>query len=187
MATKKTKRLSGVLLHITSLPSPYGIGTVGRCARDFVDFLKSAGQSYWQILPLCPTSYGDSPYQSFSTFAGNSYLIDLEELIEEGLLTKAECDELEWGEDPRSVDFGLMYENRNKVLRKVCERLLEAPPKEFESFCEKEAQWLDDFALFMAIKYDNGGVAWTEWPEPLRLREEKAMASARERLVADLL
>ncbi|MBE6754076.1 MAG: 4-alpha-glucanotransferase [Ruminococcaceae bacterium] len=183
---KKARRRSGVLLHITSLPSPYGIGTVGRQAREFVDFLAEAGQSFWQILPLCPTSYGDSPYQSFSTFAGNTYLIDPDRLIEDGLLEKAECEALEWGSDPLAVDFGLMYESRNILLRKACGRLLTAPPEDYADFCKAEADWLEDYALFMAIKYDNGGVSWTEWPEELRRRESAAMEEAKERLAADV-
>ncbi len=102
---------------ISSLPSPYGIGTMGQAARDFIDFLKKAGQSYWQILPICPTSYGDSPYQSFSSFAGNPYFIDLEYLCRDGLLTKKECDSFAWGDHPQYVDYGVMYQSRYALLR----------------------------------------------------------------------
>ena len=110
-------RKSGILMHITSLPNPYGIGTVGKCAYDFVDFLEKAGQSYWQILPLNPTGYGDSPYQSFSSFAGNHYLIDLDMLIEDGLLKQDELDGLFWGGDELRVDYGCQYNSRMQILR----------------------------------------------------------------------
>ena len=110
-------RESGILLHLTSLPSPYGVGTMGENAYKFIDFLKKAGQSCWQILPLTPTGYGDSPYQSCSTFAGNHYLIDLELLRQEGLLEAHEMDCVTWGHREDRVDFGLLYENRLKLLR----------------------------------------------------------------------
>ena len=112
------KRSSGILLHISSLPSPCGIGNLGRCARDFVDFLQAAGQRYWQILPISPTGYGDSPYQAASTFAGNPYFIDPEALLQEGLLTQEEL-ELDWGEDPESADYGRLYALRLPMLRKA--------------------------------------------------------------------
>ena len=115
-------RTSGVLMHIFSLPSPYGIGTMGKEARKFADFLKKAGQKYWQILPLGPTSYGDSPYQSFSTFAGNPYFISLEALVEEGVLTKAECEAVDWGKAKGSIDYKKIYEGRYPLLRKAYER-----------------------------------------------------------------
>ena len=116
-------RKSGILMHITSLPNPYGNGSMGKCGYDFVDFLSRAGQTYWQILPLSPTGYGDSPYQAFSTFAGNHYLIDIDQLIGQGLLMQEEADELSWGEDETRVDFGLMYENRTKLLYRAYKRL----------------------------------------------------------------
>lgn len=111
-------RSSGVLMHISSLPSPYGIGTMGKEARKFVDFLDKSGQKYWQILPICPTSYGDSPYQSFSSFAGNPYFIDLEILCKEKLLKKAECESFPWGSNPHYVDYGVMYNSRYALLKK---------------------------------------------------------------------
>ena len=110
-------RESGILMHITSLPGAYGIGTMGKNAYRYVDFLEAAGQSYWQILPLTPTGYGDSPYQSFSACAGNHYLIDLDTLVEEGLLKQEEIDSIDWGQNPERVDFGAMYDQRSKVLR----------------------------------------------------------------------
>lgn len=105
-------RASGILMHISSLPGPYGIGTMGKSAYDFVDFLEAAGQKYWQLLPLCPTGYGDSPYQSFSTFAGNHYLIDLETLVEQGLLTREEVETVAWCRREDKVDYGALYEHR---------------------------------------------------------------------------
>ena len=116
------ERSSGILLPVFSLPSPYGIGTLGRAAYAFVDFLKAAGQRWWQILPVGPTGYGDSPYQSFSAFAGNPYFIDLEFLIEDGLLTKAECEAADWGADPARVDYKKIFDNRVPLLKKAAAR-----------------------------------------------------------------
>ena len=134
-------RKSGVLLHISSLASPHGIGTLGRAAREFIDFLAAAGQSYWQILPVCPTGYGDSPYQSFSSFAGNPYFIDLDELAAEGLLEPGEYEALDWGSDPARVDYGKLNENRYGVLRLAARRLLDDEPDAFGRFCSENAFW----------------------------------------------
>lgn len=177
-------RNSGVLMHLTSLPSPWGIGTLGRTAREFADFLAAAGQTYWQILPIGPTGYGDSPYQSFSTFAGNPYLIDLDDLAEEGLLRREEYASLDWGEDPAAVDYGLLYERRYPVLRRAVERLTAAPPEDCAAFLAEHAAWLDDYALFMALKDAHGGRAWSEWAEPLRRRDPAALEEARRSLSA---
>ena len=174
-------RTSGVLMPISSIPSPYGIGTMGKQARKFVDFLVRGGQKYWQILPICPTSYGDSPYQSFSSFAGNPYFIDLEYLCKDKLLTKKECESFQWGSNPKYVDYGIMYESRYALLRKVYARFTKKEPQDFEKFCENEKQWLDDYALFMALKDANGGQAWSNWDKSLRLREKKAMEEATEK------
>lgn len=174
-------RTSGVLMPISSIPSPYGIGTMGKQARKFVDFLVKGGQKYWQILPICPTSYGDSPYQSFSSFAGNPYFIDLEYLCKDKLLTKKECESFQWGSNPKYVDYGIMYESRYALLRKVYARFTKKEPQDFEKFCENEKQWLDDYALFMALKDANGGRAWSNWDKSLRLREKKAMEEATEK------
>ena len=143
-------RESGILLHITSLPSPYGIGTMGKQAYDFVDFLEAAGQSYWQILPLTPTGYGDSPYQSFSACAGNHYLIDLDTLVREGLLQKEEVAGIRWSRSDTKVDFGLLYNSRLNVLRLAHSRFVSDGG--FERFCEENGSWLPDFTLFMALK-----------------------------------
>ena len=171
-------RRNGVLMHLTSLPGPYGVGTMGKAAREFVDFLAAAGQSVWQILPICPTSYGDSPYQSYSTFAGNPYLIDLDLLAEEGLLDPAEYRSIDWESREGDVNFGALYAKRYPVLRKAVQRFLQQPPAEFESFCTTQASWLEDYALFMALKDRQGGRSWWDWPEPLRNREAAALRRA---------
>ena len=172
-------RSSGILLHLSSLPSPHGIGTMGQAARDFVDFLARAGQKYWQILPICPTSYGDSPYQSFSTFAGNPYFIDLDLLAADGLLLPAEYEGIDWGGSPECVDFGRMYELRYPILHKACQRLLDAPPADYADFCRENAFWLPDYALFMALKDAHQGAAWSEWEPELIHRDPEALAQAR--------
>ena len=242
----KRKRGAGILLPITSLPSRYGIGTMGKEAYAFADFLKKAGQTYWQILPVGPTSYGDSPYQSFSTFAGNPYLIDLETLIEEGLLTQKDCDkaglepyrdksvsdaagrkrkaeDIETGKtakaaktkaaaeaagksetkkenssgkkmypatgiganDPMYVDYALQYTHRYPLLKLAYANFLKQKKeqeKSYRDFLKKQAGWLPDYALFMALKDENGGVPFTEWEMPIRLRKRKALADAKKRL-----
>ena len=143
-------RKSGILMHITSLPNPYGIGTVGKCAYDFVDFLVEAGQAYWQILPLNPTGYGDSPYQSFSSFAGNHYMIDLDMLIKDGLLNQEELDGIYWGDSEIRVDYGCQYNNRMKMLRLAYMRFV--PDQAYEQFIKENEDWLADYALYMTLK-----------------------------------
>lgn len=170
----KDDRGSGVLMHISSLPGPYGIGTMGRHARDFVDFLDRAGQKYWQLLPVGPTSYGDSPYQSFSTFAGNPYFIDLEELIEHGLLNRDELDEMIHVDDDTRIDYGRLYYERNKVLRLSYERF-DCNNQDFINFCQEKEAWLHDFAMFMALKDQFDGGAWNTWDHEYKFREEKAL------------
>ena len=169
------KRSAGTLMPISSLPSPYGIGTFGKTARDFVDWLKKAKQTYWQILPLGPTSYGDSPYQSFSSFAGNPYLIDLDELARDGYLKKRDYRSLDWGEDPSKVDYGRLYNLRYPVLRKAVKALYEKDPEDLKDFFKKEKSWLEDYALFMAIKNAHNGAAVRDWPKELRFRDKKAL------------
>ena len=173
-------RNAGILMPIFSLPSPWGIGALGAEAKRFVDFLSAGGQSCWQVLPLGPTSYGDSPYQSFSSFAGNPYLIDLDLLAGDGLLEPAEYQALDWGSDPERVDYGLLYSTRYPVLRIACSRLAAQNPPGLADFCAEQADWLEDYALFMALKEDNGGLSWLEWPEELRLRRAGALKQARE-------
>ena len=179
-------RTSGILMHISSLPSPYGIGTMGKEARKFVDFLDKAGQTYWQILPICPTSYGDSPYQSFSSFAGNPYFIDLDYLCKDKLLTKKECLSYEWGNNPEFVEYGTLYESRFPLLKKAYQRFKKALPDDFAGFCKKNSDWLEDYALFMALKDANGGIAWFEWNKDLKLRKPAAIAAAKEELAEDV-
>lgn len=180
-------RSAGTLLHISSLPSPYGIGTLGREAFAFADFLKAAGQKYWQVLPLGPTSYGDSPYQSLSSFAGNPYLIDLDLLTEEGLLTKAEIESIDWGGDPLKVDYGRLYEHRFSVLRKAFAQGFGRDKEAYDAFCRENESWLPDYALFMAVKAHFGMAAWTEWEdEDIRLRKPEAMAYYAARLQEDV-
>lgn len=163
-------RAAGILMPIFSLPSKYGIGSFSKEAYDFVDWLKDAGQSYWQILPLVPTSYGDSPYQSFSTYAGNPYFIDLERLISDGLLTKSECEEVDFGQESTSIDYEKLYNGRYKLLRKAYERANVGENNDFLWFIGENAWWLNDYALFMALKSFFGGSCWTEWPQDIRLR-----------------
>ena len=175
-----------ILLHISSLPSPHGIGTMGAAAKDFVDFLVKAGQAYWQILPVCPTSYGDSPYQSFSTFAGNPYFIDLDLLAKAGLLQPEEYESIDWESTPGCVNYGALYKKRYAVLHKACARLLAAPPADYADFLAKNAFWLSDYALFMALKDAHNGVCWQQWEEPLRRREPETLAAARAKYAADI-
>lgn len=172
-------RASGILMHISSLPSPWGIGTFGKAAYEFVDFLHRTGQQYWQILPVGPTSYGDSPYQSFSTFAGNPYFIDLDFLREDGLLEPGEYETLPWSRSNAYVDYGTLYELRYPVLRKAALRGLERDVKEVAAFREENAFWIEDYALFMALKGANNGKSWQEWKKPLREREPKTLAGCR--------
>lgn len=173
-------RTSGVLMPISSLPSPYGIGTMGKAARKFIDFLSKAGQKYWQILPICQTSYGDSPYQSFSSFAGNPYFIDLEYLCKDKLLTKKECESFDWGDSDQYIDYGTMYVSRYALLRKAYKRFHKNVPADYAKFVEKQKDWLKEYSLFMAIKDANGGVSWLEWDEKLKRRDEKAIAEAKQ-------
>lgn len=168
-------RASGVLLPIASLPSKYGIGTFSKYAYQFVDQLKEAGQKYWQILPLGPTGYGDSPYQSFSTFAGNPYLIDLETLIEEGYLTERECDAYDFGEDEREIDYEKLYHARFQVLRKAFQNKQLMDSEDYNQFLADNSFWVEEYALFMAVKNHFGGVSWSEWEDEIRIRDEKAL------------
>lgn len=166
-------RSAGVLLAVSSLPSKHGIGCFDESAYKFVDKLKAAGQTYWQILPLCPTSYGDSPYQSFSTFAGNPYFISLDELIKDGFLTEDECN-ADMGNNPESVDYYKLYNTRFALLRKAFERSSVTASEDFAKFC-RDNKWLNDYALFMALKDKFGGAAFSEWTDDIRLRAPEAM------------
>lgn len=179
-------RASGILLPISALPSPYGIGTLGKAAYAFADFLHVAGQKYWQLLPLGPTSYGDSPYQSFSTFAGNPYFIDLDLLAEEGLLDKEDLAAADWGNDPRYVDYGKIYEVRFDVLRRAFLRGRERDREAVERF-QAENPWLKNYALYMAVKAHFGMKSWLEWPdEAIRVRAPEAVARYEKELAEDV-
>ena len=177
-------RTSGILLPVASLPSRYGIGCFSKEAYEFVDRLEEAGQSYWQILPLGPTGYGDSPYQSFSTFAGNPYFIDLETLVKEGLLTEEECDACDFGDNAEYIDYEKIYLSRFKVLRKAFERF--AADDVYDAFVSENGYWLEDYALYMAIKDALGGISWSEWPAELKDREEAALNQKREELAGEV-
>ena len=179
-------RAGGILLSITSLPSRYGIGCFSQSAYDFVDWLKEAGQTYWQILPLGPTSYGDSPYQSFSTFAGNPYFISLEALIEEGVLTREECEAADFGKKPGLVDYEKMYKARYPLLRKAYERSNISENLDYQRFAADNEWWLKDYALFMAVKDRFEGAPWTEWAKDIRLRWQNAMDYYRRELYFDI-
>ncbi len=177
------RRAAGVLLPVSSLPSPCGIGTLGQAARRWIDFLAGAGQRYWLVLPLGPTSFGDSPYQSFSAFAGNPYFIDLNSLEEQGLLRREEYEALDWG-DPRSASYEALYKNREPILRKAFARFEDAPA--LAEFAGANAEWLNTYALYMAIKAKNGGRSWTEWSEEQRLSDPAALSSLRDQLEPDI-
>lgn len=172
-------RASGVLLPVSSLPSAYGIGCFSKEAYDFVDRLKKAGQSYWQILPLGPTGYGDSPYQSFSTFAGNPYFIDPEDLIERGYITKQKCGSFDFGDNAEYVDYARIYESRFLLLREAWKNSKIANEPAFRIFVKDNAYWLDDYALYMAVKASFGNVCWVEWDEEIKTRMPEALEKYR--------
>ena len=172
-------RASGIFMHISSLPGPYGIGTLGKSAYAFVDFLAAAGQKYWQILPLAPTGYGNSPYLPFSTFAGNPYFIDPTLLLEQGLLTQAELDSFTWGSDPEKVDYGLVYRERNKLLTLAFHRFQADGNEDYRKFFNRCRDWLEDYGLFMALKEKYGGASWQTWPLSLMMRLPDALEEFR--------
>ena len=179
-------RASGILMGISSIPSRYGIGCFSKEAYDFVDQLEKAGQQYWQILPLGPTGYGDSPYQSVSTFAGNPYFIDLEELIKKELLTKEECEACDWGGSESYVDYEKIYLSRYKLLRKAYEKADLKTDPDYAEFLKEEKDWLQDYCLFMAIKNDQKGICWIDWPEELKDRHSKAVKEAEKELAEEI-
>lgn len=182
----KKKRGAGVLLPVSSLPSPYGIGALGKSAYRFIDQLKEAGQRFWQVLPVGPTSFGDSPYQSFSAFAGNPYFIDLDLLIEEGLLKEEEVLACDWGEDEGTVDYAKLYQNRFPLLHKAYARSDYSERKEFLAFQKENRYWLDDFCLYMALKFYFNGREWLHWEENIRYRKKEAVKRYRELLKEEI-
>ncbi len=180
----KFDRSSGILLHPTSLPGPYGIGDLGPVAIRWLDWLADSGCKLWQVLPLGPTGYGDSPYQCFSAFAGNPYLVSPELLLEQGLLTNADLADMPAWDDSK-VDFGRLYQWKPALLEKAFDRFSTVQGSiyfEFEAFRVDNAGWLDDYSLFMAIKETQGGGSWDGWPADLRLREPAAIREARRSL-----
>lgn len=179
---KKFTRGAGILLSITSLPSPYGIGTLGVAAYEFVDMLVEMRQHYWQVLPLGPTSFGDSPYQALSAFAGNPYLIDLEFLVDDGLITYDEIHRFHWGDHFWEVPYEILFENRYQILRLAFERF-QVDNEAYRKFCRQEKSWLDDFALFMAVKEEFGNKDWLSWDdEEIMHRTPKAVKAYKEKL-----
>ncbi|MBO5227152.1 MAG: 4-alpha-glucanotransferase [Ruminococcus sp.] len=174
------KRSAGILLSVSSLPSKYGIGCFSEEAYRFIDFLKASGQTFWQILPLGPTGYGDSPYQSFSAFAGNPYFIDLDEFVKMGILTEKDCKECECS-DKDSIDYSTLYNKRYPLLMKAYKSSHIEDSPEFRKFCE-ESEWLEDYALFMAVKDEFGGKSWNEWDEDIRKRQPQTLKEYSEKL-----
>ncbi len=182
-------RKSGILLPISSIPAKYGVGTFSKQAYEFVDFLVDAGQKLWQILPLGPTSYGDSPYQSFSTFAGNPYFIDLEQLMELGYISKEDCEGVNFGTNPEYVDYGQMYAHRFPILRKAYEASIARGLQQeevYQKFMEENAYWITDYALYMAVKASFDNVCWTEWDEDIRLRKPEAVKAYTEKYTYEM-
>ena len=168
-------RRNGMLLPIASLPSPYGIGGFSKEAYEFIDLLEETGQKLWQILPLGPTSYGDSPYQSFSTFAGNPYFIDLDTLAEKGWLTKEACEVSDYGDNESYIDYGRIYNSRFILLKQAFLNSDILSDEKFTEFCKDNQHWLPDYALYMALKNQNDGKSWIEWEEEIRLRKPEAV------------
>jgi len=183
------KRSSGILMSVTSLPSKYGIGCFDQAAYDFVDWLERVGQKYWQILPLGSTGHEgacDSPYQAYSAFAGNPYFISLDALQEEGVLTKEECEGAEFGVNPSKVDYELLYRNRFPLLRKAYERSDISHNEQYCVFINENSWWLDDYALFMAVRSFFGGQNWKLWPEDIRMHYGYALDYYREKLYFEI-
>lgn len=183
---ERLKRSNGVIIPIFSIPSPYGIGTFGKDAYKVVDFISAASIKYWQILPLGQTSYGDSPYQSFSSFAGNPYFVDLDLLIEDGLLEKEDLESLNFGDHERYVDYAIQYNLRYRILEKAYQNSKGKLDNEIKEFRKKEAFWIEDYALFMAIKKDKLDISWVEWEEALRDRDPKALEKFRKKHKEDI-
>ncbi len=177
-------RASGILMPIFSLPSPYGIGTFGKAAYNFIDFLHAGGQTYWQILPLNPTSFGDSPYQSFSSFAGNPYFIDIDMLADEGLLTPDEIKACDFGDDRSKIDYEKQYNYRYPLLKKAFSRFV--PTKKYNEFLNENSHWIKDYALFMAFKSAHDGAAWYTWDESIIKKESSAIRQAENDYIEDI-
>ena len=172
-------RQSGILMPVSALPGAYGIGSFSKEAYKFVDWLQKSGQSLWQILPLGPTSYGDSPYQSFSTFAGNPYFIDLETLAREGLLEDGICRQADFGNNPNQIDYGMLYQNRFHILKVAYEHAKEQQimnSSDYVDFLNEQNEWISDYALYMSVKDYFHGAGWNLWEENIRLRRPDAIS-----------
>ena len=172
------ERGSGILMHISSFPAKYGIGTMGKEAFQFVDFLKKSGQKYWQILPIGPTSFGDSPYQSFSTFAGNPYFIDFDLLREDGSLNLEDYSEIDWGNKPDRVDYEKIFKSRFKVLKAAYSRDRIRKKAEIDNFRFNHSYWIENYSLFMALKFDNNLKMYRNWNEDIVKRTPEAIINA---------
>jgi 4-alpha-glucanotransferase len=184
----KYQRSAGILLHPTSLPGKYGIGEFGSEAINFINFLKSSGEKLWQVFPLGPTGYGDSPYQSFSTFAGNPYLISLEKLFEEDLLSESDLNLMQ-NLNPHQIDYGSIYNNKLKVLRIAYENLKKSGKQiidECGNFCNENSEWLEDYALFMAVKNYHNGIHWKNWKKEIAFREKNAVSKWKQMLLDEV-
>lgn len=178
MTNKKNQQLErgmGILLPISALPSPYGIGTLGKEGYEFADFLKRTGCKYWQVLPVGPTSFGDSPYQSFSAFAGNPYFIDLDYLVEEGLLTKEELDKYQCSSKKDDIDYAELYKERFKVLRKAYEKSNHKDKNSYKEFCDENSYWIHNYSLYMAIKTSHNNKEWSLWEDDIKYRKKNAI------------
>ena len=179
-------RASGVLLPVASLPSAYGMGGFSKGAYEFVDKLKEAGQTYWQILPLGPTSYGDSPYQSFSTFAGNPYFIDPEDLIRRGFISRKKCNSYDFGDNAEYVDYAKIYQSRFLLLREAWKNSDIEKDAGFCKFVKENSYWLDDYCLYMAVKASFNNVCWVEWDEDIKTRKPAALKAYREKFADEI-
>lgn len=187
MEARENLRGSGILLSISSLPSPYGIGTLGREAYNFVDLLGDLKQKYWQVLPVGPTIFGDSPYQPSSGCAGNIYFIDLDKLVDEGLLEKEEILGYNWGTDESEIDYAALHQNRCKILQKAFERF-DTNAQEFQDFVKKQSEWLEQYALFMTLKTDNLYKNWSPSGQAsIEIRKRLRLKSTKKRIIIQLL
>lgn len=187
MEARENLRGSGILLSISSLPSPYGIGTLGREAYNFVDLLGDLKQKYWQVLPVGPTIFGDSPYQPSSGCAGNIYFIDLDKLVDEGLLEKEEILGYNWGTDESEIDYAALHQNRCKILQKAFERF-DTNAQDFQDFVKKQSEWLEQYALFMTLKTDNLYKNWSPSGQAsIEIRKRLRLKSTKKRIIIQLL
>ena len=183
---RELERGAGLLMPISSLNSPYGIGTLGKAAYDFADLAKKTGAKYWQVLPVGPTSYGDSPYQSFSAFAGNPYFIDLDMLKDEGLINDADLEGLKGVKDPSDIDYEAIYNSRFAVLKTAYKNSNHKAKTSYKKFVSENGYWLPDYAFYMAVKAENGGRSWQEWDDGIRKRKPRVVKELSEKLADEI-